>query len=285
MERVKLCTLLQENIRRQHDALQLIHAFNDLYGRRSRDSQSRKHYLQRGPSILKSTVIGLKPPRDLVSEKRDHKRIKVLKSRVCLFNERDPGSRDIMSRDITSRDYHNHQSVFKSLQSCLRLNKRHEFILRQRVQKKCDRVCTSCFKSRDILSQGRHLSWFVHLFLCAATKYNHVELVTLVLSDDYYDINSTLYTSDQWPLFIAIRSGNAKLVEAFLCAGSLPSLVREIPKNHIGHRRWFKYNMYDASSITEYCVSVSAVEYACLLNQTQIVQLMTAYHKDHCHEW
>jgi len=110
------------------------------------------------------------------------------------------------------------------------------------------------------------------LFLCAATEHNHIDLVKLLLSDELYNPDIKLPYRITNPLFFAIYSNNLKLVELFLYAGSSMSLKSENPlrlsKPVIGHV---------SDCIPDNEDMISAVEFACTLNKTKMLQFMVTY--------
>jgi len=108
--------------------------------------------------------------------------------------------------------------------------------------------------------------------LCAATKYNDVDMVNLLLSDKHCDFDSDCMHRIPRPLFTAIYTGNVKLVEVFINAGA--SMTLETYK-WSGMKQLFGADPVRPPRHER--GEISAVQYACFLNQTEILQLMVRY--------
>jgi len=105
---------------------------------------------------------------------------------------------------------------------------------------------------------------FRRLFLCAATKYGHTTLLNLLLSKPKFcDLDSVVKFNIPRPLFVAIETGNASLVESFLRAGSSVTLKGGAPEN----------GLLSTNEMT-------AIEYACTFDRPEIFKLLVSYDTD-----
>jgi len=121
------------------------------------------------------------------------------------------------------------------------------------------------------------LNGYRRLFLNAATEYNHVELVTLLLTNELFSLDTRIIFRLMNPLFVAIYTDNVKLVELFLRALPWRSMKSENPI------RLPTNGMYLESRLpldNDGYEMISAVEFACILNKTKILQFMVAYHNN-----
>jgi len=103
--------------------------------------------------------------------------------------------------------------------------------------------------------------------LTSAVKINSQELVTQLLADKLYDVVACR-TGPESPLYTAIRSGNIHLVELFL--------LKEFSMNkRVTHNR---------PTCSAELDIVSAIEYACVLGQMEVLTVMLRYHQKHRQE-
>jgi len=133
--------------------------------------------------------------------------------------------------------------------------------------------CDRCFILRELKSCDPVR--LHRVALCTATKYNDVDMVNLLLSDKHCDFDSDLEHDIPRPLFTAIYIGNVKLVEVFLNAGASMTLKAY---NWSGDKQLFAAD--PVTPLRPKLSSISAVQYACFLNQTEILQLMVRYDND-----
>jgi len=159
--------------------------------------------------------------------------------------------------------------------------------------------CRLCIESSD-----RILACYHRLLLCAATEHEHIELVRLMLSNKRADHDSRLEHTVPRPLFTAIYTGNVKLVQMFLQAGSRMSLVSPDPMHLSDTVTWYENysqsvhvmeerreelilsnRMYDDDEEEHLNrdTVVSALEYACLLNKTEVLKTMVAFDNTNKH--
>jgi len=110
------------------------------------------------------------------------------------------------------------------------------------------------------------------LFMCAATKYNHFQLVFRLLTDPRCDLNFSLGGVPH-PLFDAIRVGDRRIVKLYLHTIS----TIDVLKQHQFDPSFEEHTDELVESISEPDEYVSAVEFACLYDQPEILVLLVAY--------
>jgi len=156
--------------------------------------------------------------------------------------------------------------------STLQIDTRLQSLQKSRQIKCSFTSCDRCLIIRELKSCGCDPARLHRVALCAATKYNDVDMVNLLLSDKHCDLDSDFEYGIPRPLFTAIYTGNVKLVEVFLNAGASMTLVTD---KWSGDKQLFAADPVSPSRPDR--SSISPVQYACLLNQTEILQLMVRY--------
>jgi len=106
-------------------------------------------------------------------------------------------------------------------------------------------IWKACMSAEDIRC-------FRRLVLFNATRLNHCHLVERLLYNSSYDLDSSIHCETPSPLNLAIQQGKVQLVEVFLNAGT--SVTNRLCGNF-----------------------ESAVKFACLDNQLDIMRILVAY--------
>jgi len=145
-----------------------------------------------------------------------------------------------------------------------------------------------CLFNNDVRSCRYGRRRYFRLFLCAATLHNHTELVTLLLSDPRCDLDEA-FNGVPDPLFLAIRSGNTRLVEMFLSSPSTTTSVTAELRIHAPYDdeltlKWCRYSVagcrcyWHQPGGSAQDGHMSAIEYACFWYQPEVFKLLISYH-------
>jgi len=148
------------------------------------------------------------------------------------------------------------------------LSGRHDSVTVERMFNEiCGESCHECVQ----LCQ-HDVSYIIDMVLSTATEYNHRDLITLMLENEFYVDDYQTAQRLVKPLLVAMNKGNLHLMKVFLHAGASMTLECTEPMRLVDTNYTY--------------TTVSAIECACLLKKLDVFKVLVAHDSDsHRHRY